>query len=236
MKKTDTKIKSKTNSKQAEKKTAGAKLGAFLESRGKIVSILLLVISVGLLSYVIVSKVTENSVAKKLGELDAIKFELIDNTTAPSEDDWIKKFDKAKEALAPYADKGGIVGVRANLMLGDIFASLEQYNDAVAYYKAAADKNKNSYTYSLANTQQAVCYEQLKDFSKAADCYKAASEDKNNRLRYHAMLNYARVLEQQGNVEAAKEAYQKLVDEDSSNAYAMIAKTRLLSYEIKEAK
>jgi hypothetical protein len=50
------------------------------------------------------------------------------------------------------------------------------------------------------------------------------------------MLNYARVLEQQGNVEAAKEAYQKLVDEDSSNAYAMIAKTRLLSYEIKEAK
>lgn len=229
MKKTNAKL----NARQADKKTAGAKLGAFLEKRGKILSIIFIVISVGLLSYVIFSKVNENKVSKQLGELDAIKFELVDNTTAPSDDEWIKKFDDAKQSLSAYTSKGGIVGVRANLMYGDILSTLEQYNDAIEYYKAAANKNKKSYTYSLAYTRIAVCYEQLKDFSNAADAYKVAAEDKENRLKYHSMFNYARVLEQQGNIAAAMEAYQKLVDEDSSNTYAMIAKTKLLANEIK---
>jgi len=223
-----------TNAKKTEKKTAGAKLGAFLESKAKIFSIILLVISLGLLSYVIVTKVTESKVNEKLGKLDLIRFELMDGTSGITDDEWTKRFDKAKEDIKPFLNESGITGVRANLMLGDIYSTLEQYSEAVECYKAAADKKKNSYTYSLAYTQMAVCYEQLNDFSNAADAYKAASESPENRLRVHSLFNYGRVLEQQGNIESAMEVYQKLVDEDPSNAYSMIAKTRLLANEIKK--
>ena len=225
--------KTSVNTKKTEQKTTGKKIGEFLESKAKIFGIILLVVIIGLLSYVIVTKVTENKVSKLLGELDAIKFELTDYTATPTDEEWAARFDKAKAAIAPYTQKSGIVGVRANIMLGDICATLENYTEAVTYYQAAADKKKNSYTYSFAYNQLAVCYEQLKDFEKAADAYKVASEDKDNRLKTHALFNYGRVLEQQGNIEAALEVYQKLVDEDPDNSYAMIAKTRILANEIK---
>lgn len=219
----------KDNNLKKEKATVGSKVGAFIGKRAKVFSIVLLVLCLALVGYIVITKINENNINKQLGEIDQIKSNLVEDSASLTDEQWTERFNTAKTALEQYVTKSGIVGVRANLTLGDILFTLEDYENALNAYETAAKAKKNSYTFSIAKNKVAVCYEQLGNFEKAADNYKLAADDKKyNRLYIHSLFNYGRVLEQQGNIDAANEVFQTIVD-DNSAQYSSLAKSRIIA-------
>lgn len=87
------------------------------------------------------------------------------------------EFDQAIDALKDYDAEDDITGA---LALGGIAAAYTEKNDldeALTYYKKAADWDKNNFTRPLFLFRQAFIYEQKKDFQSAIDLYNQIKSD-----------------------------------------------------------
>lgn len=218
--------------KEAEKKTASAKMNSFLEKHRKGIIAAFIVILVALIGFIVFSTIKSSNTEKMLAEIETISYELTKDSKDLSEDDLNARCKDALAKLETLNTKGGITGIRANLLSAELAYYSKDYSSAAKFWEAAASKNAKAYTTPIAYYQQGVCYEQLNDFSKAADCYKAAAENKTFYLHPHAAFSYGRVLESQGNYSAAVEVYQSLVADYESDSWADLAKTRILSLQI----
>lgn len=236
-----------TLKKKEVKKTTGQKVGEYIEKRKVAFIIAFAVILIGLIGYIVFDIINSKNTEKDLGEIEYISYQLTSDSVELDEAALAERGAKAIEALTPYFNKSGIVGIRANLLAAEIVYSQDKYTDALNYWKAASEKNKKAYTYSYAMYRQGVCYEKMNDSSKASDCYKAASEAQDNVLTPHAMFSYGRVLETQGNYQAAYDVYKQIVDTYSimqsnlspflfnstyTDEWANVAKSRMLKLEI----
>ena len=213
--------------------------------------VVLLVLVVALASCVLV---LEHNTKKGLAQVDEIYFSLTSQlakfeTAAPAAD---SADDQAQEvnvedlllsnkesvtnlenlsltALAAYSKKGGIVGVRANLLSAEIYFQQNEFEKARASWLAAAGAKKGAYTAPLAYFNAAVCSESLNDNASALSYYKLASEAKDFLLVDHALFSLGRVSEAQSDFASAKEAYEKLNDLHAGSSWANLAKSRLLA-------
>lgn len=87
------------------------------------------------------------------------------------------EFDKAIEALKNYDAEDDITG---SLALGGIAAAYAEKNEldeALNYYKKAADWDKNDFTRPLFLMRQAFILEQKKDYQAAIDLYNQIKSD-----------------------------------------------------------
>jgi len=87
------------------------------------------------------------------------------------------EFDKAIEALKNYDAEDDITG---SLALGGIAAAYAEKNEldeALNYYKKAADWDKNEFTRPLFLMRQAFIHEQKKDYQTAIDLYNQIKSD-----------------------------------------------------------
>lgn len=215
--------------KKAEKKTKSEKLNGFLDTNKKPLLAVLIVVIVALIGYVVFDVVSSKVTAKNLAKIEAISYELTNKSSALSTEDLTAKIKTTIDELTPYANKGGVVGVRANMLCAELKYYEKDYNAAISYWESAAKKGKKSYTTPIAYYQMGVCYEMINDFAKAADCYKNAAEVKDFKLASHAMFSYGRVLESQNNYEGAVEAYQAVYDNFEGDEWANVAKSRILT-------
>lgn len=215
-----------------EKQTSSSKLSKFIEKNRKGLFIILICIVCFLIGYVTTSEVLKSSKNKILAQIDDISFELTDGGMSLEESEIKTRGEAALEKLAAFTGKGGVAGARANMLAADISYDLEKYEDSAAYWKAAAQKSKNTYLEPIALFNLGISNEELNKLDDAAESYKKAAECKGFVMAPHAKYSYGRVLETQGKYTEAAAVYKELNDNFDGDAWANLAKTRLLDLQI----
>ncbi len=212
-----------------EEETAGKKLAGFIEKR-KVGFIVCLIVVICLLAgYVIFASVANSNKVKGLQAIDEITFEMTDKSSGLSDSEIEARLNTAFEKASAYTKKGGIVGARANMLCADITYQQKKYAESADYWKAAAEKSKKSYLAPLCYFNLASCYEETGNKDDAATYYKMAADDKSFVVRAHALFSYGRVLESKGNYADAAAAYTELTDNFSDDAWANLAKSRMIA-------
>lgn len=210
------------------KTTASSKAANFLETNKKGLVTVLVAAVVILAAYAIFVSVSAGSNAKNLQKIDEISYALTNGSASLGDDELAGRRTKALEDLSSFVKKGGVTGVRANLLAADVAYQAGNKEDAIAYWKAAAKAGKKAYTTPIAYFNIASTYEDLDKLDEAAANYKIAADNKDFVMRAHAAFNYGRVLEYQEKYSEAAEAYTKLNDELPDDTFAKLAKTRLI--------
>lgn len=91
------------------------------------------------------------------------------------------QFQKAIDALGNYSSTGSpVIDPLVMGMLGDAYSELKQYDQAITYYKKAANKSDNTFTAPLFLKKLGLVYEEQKDFKSAADAYNKIKDDYPN--------------------------------------------------------
>jgi tetratricopeptide (TPR) repeat protein len=215
-----------------EELTFSKKMNAFLEKNRKIVLGVFGALLLAIIAFVVVEVVLSTTSTKNLAAVDAISFELTDGSGSLEEAELTARRDSVLEKLVPYTKKGGVAGVRANMLAAEIEYQKKNYEEALGYWENAANKGKKAYTASLAYYNQGVCLEMLNRLDEAAEVYELASLDEEFLLRSHALFSYGRVLEATGKYAEAVKAYQELNDEYPDESWTNLAKTRILELKI----
>lgn len=212
-----------------EEETAGKKLAGFIEKRKVGFIICLIVIICLLAGYVIFASVANSNKVKGLQAIDEITFEMTDKSSGLSDSEIEARLNTAFEKASAYTKKSGIVGARANMLCADITYQQKKYAESADFWKAAAEKSRKSYIAPLCYFNLASCYEETGNKDDAATYYKMAADDKNFVVRAHALFSYGRVLESKGNYADAAAAYTELTDNFSDDAWANLAKSRMIA-------
>lgn len=213
---------------KAEKKTGSSKLTGFLEKNKKGVLITFIVVVVLVAGFVCVELIKSSTAKKDLAAIEAYYYDLVEISTDTEDSEINKLATECIENLAAYTKKGGIAGVRANMLSAELAYILADYEATVSYYDAAYAKGKKSYTAPLCLYNKAVALEELNKLDDAALAYKAAADFPEFGMASHAYFSYARVLETKGDISGAAEAYKALNDKFTDDDWANVAKTRLI--------
>ncbi len=212
-----------------EEVTASKKLAGFIEKRKTVFITILIVLVCLLIGYVVCASIANNNKVKGLQAIDEITFELTDKSSSLSDSEITARLNTAMEKASAYTSKGGIVGARANMLCADIAYQQKKYAESADFWKVAAEKSKKSYIAPLCYFNLAVCSEETGNNADATAYYKLAADNKNFVMRTHAMFSYARLLEANGNYADAAATYTELNDSFSGDAWANLAKSRLIA-------
>ena len=215
-------------SEKTEKTTASAKLNGFLEKNRKPVLISFIVVLVLVLGFIATAIIMSASSKKALAAVEGYYYEMMDSSSSLDDDEITKRATECVENLAPYTKKGGIAGVRANMLSAELTYLLKDYEAAVTYYQTAIAKGKKSYTAPVCYFNMAASYEELGKLDLAAEAYKNAAEFKEFSMVSHAYFSLGRVREAQGDYAGAVEAYKTLNDKAADDDWSHLAKTRII--------
>ena len=142
-----------------EKATIGEKVSNFLNSRRVIFTSVLVVAVVAVVVYAVSATLVTKSNEKGLETIDGITYKLTKDSVNLSEEELEARRTAALDSLTALVKKGGVVGVRANILAGEITYSQKKYEDAAKYWVSDAANGKKSYTSPLAYFNAATCYE-----------------------------------------------------------------------------
>ena len=215
-------------SEKSEKTTASAKINGFLENNRKPVLISFIVVLILVIGFITGAIIVSSTSKKALAAVEAYYYELTDSSSSLEDAEITKRATECVEKLAPYSKKGGIAGVRANMLSAELSYLLKDYEGAVSFYSAAIAKGKKSYTAPVCYYNMGASYEELGKLAEAADAYKAAAEFEEFGMASHAYFSLGRVREAQGDFAGAAEAYKTLNDKFSDDDWSHLAKTRLI--------
>lgn len=215
-----------------EKKTFADLLTLFIV---KFRFVLLGILVAGILAIVavgVVSSMNEKAVKAGLTEVDKITDEYA--TLKFSETTDTAKEDELIAKAQAVADKNGpvVVKVRANILVAEIQYGRKNYEAARAAWLAAAEADKESYTFGLCNYQCGICSDELGDYDNAVAYLNAAAESEDFADVPRALFNIGRIEESRGNYEKAAETYKKLFADYPSDQWATLAKSRLISLSV----
>lgn len=104
------------------------------------------------------------------------------------------KYDEAIEHLKDFSSSDLLVQGRAYALIGDAYLEKKSVDDAIDYYKKAADYKPNKYFTPGYLTKLAVAYEQAKQNDKAIETYNEIIEkypesaDAVNAKKYKSLL------------------------------------------------
>lgn len=211
-----------------EKAKLNEKIASYLIAGKKVIIAVVVAIVVLLAGIFTYTGVSASAAKNGLAAIDKISYELTKDSADLSEEDLNARKAACLEKLAAYVTKGGITGVRANMLAAEITYSQKNYADAAKYYTAAAEKNKKAYTSGLESFNAAVCFENVNDLDNAVKYYSASINDKEFMLKDHAYFSLGRVLEAKGDKEGAVKAYNDLRAASPDSTWANLAKTRLI--------
>ena len=215
-------------SEKNEKSTASEKLNGFLEKNRKPVLITFIVGLVLVVGFIVCAIAVSSTSKKDLAAVEAYYYSLIDSSTDLEDSEITKRATECIENLASYTKKGGIAGVRANMLSAELAYILADYEGAISYYDAAIAKGKKSYTAPICMYNKASCYEEIGKLAEAAESYKAAAEFTDFGMVTHAYFSLGRVREAQGDYAGAVEAYTSAKDSYADDEWSNLATTRII--------
>ena len=214
---------------EQKNETTSSKAEKFVSKNAKILIVCVVVIACAVAGYILGNSISSKSSAKALAEIDNISYELTKDSAALETTELDARRATAFEKLVPYAQKGGVVGVRANMLCADLAYQQEKYEDSAKYWEAVAAKSKKSYTAPLAYFNAAVSYENINDLDNAEKYYKYAVSAKDFLMASHAEFSLGRVREAKGDTDGAIEAYRSLLGKNPDTSWGNLAKTRLIA-------
>lgn len=220
-------------SENKEKTTVSSKLNSFLEKNRVWLFTLLGVLIVAVVVCAVVISVSAKSADKTVSAVDEITYDYTKGILDLSDDEIETRRATALEAVKPYLTKGGVGGVRANMLAADLYFGAKDYAAALECYKAVVSKGKKSYTTPLSYFNMAVCYEELGNNAEAVENYKLAADFNGFVLKAHALFSAGRVYEAMNDSAKAAEAYNSLIESSPNDSWAQLAKTRVMDMKIK---
>ncbi len=209
--------------------STSTKANAFLEKNVKVLVGLIVVLLVLTGVAVAGSSLNKKGVEKGLAEIDTIEYSFKKGADELSAEDFSARQDKTLADLELLASKGGIVGVRANMLKAEILFEKNDFENSRSAWLKAAETKKSAYTASICFYNAAVCSENLNDLNSAFDYYTKAVSNEEFYLIDHAYFSLGRVNEAKGDVEAALDSYQKICDIHPASSWANLAKTRIIA-------
>jgi len=88
------------------------------------------------------------------------------------------EYKKAIEALENYSSTGSpVIDPLVLGMIGDANSELKNYDEAISYYKKAADKGSDSFNSPMFLKKLGLVYEEQKKYDDALDAYKKIKSD-----------------------------------------------------------
>lgn len=216
-----------------EKTSVSEKLNRFLEKNRIVLFSVLGALVVAVIAYAVIVTVSAKETEKNLSVIDEISYALTNGAEGLEESELAGRRSTAMESVTPLLKKGGVVGVRANMLAADVAYQNKDYAASLDYWKAAAEKGKKSYTAPLAYYNVGVCAEQTGDLAVAAENFKKAADVSDFVLKSHAQFSLGRVYEKQNDYAKAVEAYNVLINASPDESWAKMAKTRVLDMKIK---
>ena len=215
--------------KKFEKATAGERLSQFMLRHRMPIIVFAAVVVAAIVVYGISAAVVSSSRAKGISFVDTVEYDLTNDSASLSDAEIESKRSDAMTKLTPYLGRGGIVGVRANMLAAGIAYGRKDYATAKSYWTAAAAKGAKSYTAPLAYYNIAVCDENTGNLADAAAGYGKAADEKDFPLASHARFSEGRVYEALGDYKKASESYAKLSASALGDAWTNLAETRLIA-------
>lgn len=219
------------NAKQTTQ-TASDRISDFVaKKRVALIAILVAVVAaiiICVVSVAVVSKAKNSGIAA----IDEITYALTNESAYLEESVLEERRDTAMAALEKYLSKGGVVGVRANMLAAEIEFGRKNYSSALGFWEAAALKDKRAYTAPLACFNAAICQEELGDLPSAAANYEKAAAEKDFAFAAHAWFSAGRVKERLGDYEGASSAYQSLIDANPNDSWANLAHSRQIALRV----
>ncbi|MCS6821842.1 MAG: tetratricopeptide repeat protein [Microscillaceae bacterium] len=106
------------------------------------------------------------------------------------------KFEEAIENLRKFSSNDLLLQGRAYALLGDAHMELKKYNEAIKYYKKAADYKPNKYHTPIYLMKLALSYEQAKKYEAAILTYEKLIKNYPNSSDYVNAKKYKAYLEQ----------------------------------------
>ena len=213
---------------QFEKATVGEKVAGYVETRRKVLITVLVVVIVAIGAFALVTGITTSSAKKGISALDAISYALTENSSELSDEEIAARKETALASLEKYNVKGGVVGVRANMLSAEIVYSNKDYAKAAEFWIKAVAKGKKSYTAPICAFNAASSYENVNDLENAAKYYEIAGNAEDFLLVSRANFNLGRVLEANGKNEEAVKAYKKVTEKDPDSSWGKLSKTQLI--------
>lgn len=204
-------------------------LGKFLEKNIKVIGGLIAVLIVFVIVAVVGSSIKTKATEKGLSQVDAIEYTFKKDADDISAEDFKAKQDAALSELEALASKGGIVGVRANMLKAEILFEQKNYDASRSAWLKAADAKKSAYAAPLCYYNAAICSENLNDLEGAVSGYEKAISSKDFYLIDHAYFSLGRVNETKGDLEKAVAAYEKIEAIHSGSRWANLAKDRIIA-------
>ncbi|MCR5495537.1 MAG: tetratricopeptide repeat protein [Treponema sp.] len=214
--------------KQFEKTTVSEKVAEFVTSIRSVLLVVVIVLVVALATYGTIVTVSVKSAEKGLADIDSISYLMTKDSASLAEDELKGRGEKALASLEKYLSKGGIVGVRANMLAAEIYYSQKDFEKAAAAWTKAAEKGKKSYTAPLSNFNAAVAYEEAGKVEEAEKAYRSAIAFEDFDQIAHAKFSLGRLLEEKGNKDEALSLYTELYNALPDDPWAKLAKSRIL--------
>lgn len=215
-----------------ENKKTSDKINSFLEKNRKGLLIVLVAAVVVIAGFSVCTIITSKTAEKTLSAVEEISYNLTEGSAGLEGEELEAKCAKALEDLAPYFSKGGVAGASANRLAAEIAFQKKDYEGALAYWTASAEKNKKAYTAPLAYFNMGVCCEELGKVAEAEANYKKAADFENFILKAHALFSLGRIYEAQGKFAEAAEAYKTANDKCPDDSWSFLAKSRLIDLKI----
>lgn len=211
---------------------AGEKLAGFFESYRKVLVGLLVVFVAFVVVLGVSNLAAAKSAEKDLAVIDSIEYVMTNGSAELSASELEARRVNALKDLAKFNNKGGISGIRANMLSAEIKNIQKDYAAAADFWEKAAGKNKKAYTAPLCYFNAASAYEELDNLDKAEELYKKAVDCKDFDQIAHAKFSLGRVREAKGNKAGAVEVYSDLTEKTPNDAWAQLAKSRLIALEL----
>lgn len=215
-----------------EKASATEKLADFFQSYRKVLCAVLVVFVVFVLAFGIGALVSSRAAEKNIAVIDSIEYVLTNGSANLNAEELETRRTTALADLAKFNTKGGITGVRANMLSAEIKFIQKDYAAAADFWTKAAGKKKNAYTAPLCWFNAASAYEELNDLDKAENFYKMAADFADFDQVAHAKFSLGRVREAKGDKTGAVEVYSDLCAKTPDDSWAELAKSRLLALEL----
>ena len=212
-----------------ENETLAGSLNKTLEKSKGLIFAITAVIVVAIVAVAVFATLKSKSNEKGIEQIDSISYSLTNESADLSAEDVAARQNKALEELSALTSKGGVVGLRSNMLAAEIKFAQKNYEEARSAWLSAVKASPKAYTASLCYFNAAVCSEELNDSANAIQYYKSASESEDFLLIDHALFSLGRVNETTKNYEDAKAAYDKLVELHSTSSWAQMAKSRLIA-------
>jgi tetratricopeptide (TPR) repeat protein len=201
----------------------------FIKTHLKIITIAVIaivVITIGIITTVIVIENIQNSILIQYAEiLKGYEETLLDIDS--SKDDRAKYADQ----LVELTEKASVGYVKENgyYIAAGIYFQSAKYEKAKTYYDKFLEKNSTSELAPLAYFQSAVCSEWLGNTEEAFLIYKQMEADySESKYMERIIYDSARLYAQKGDIDKAREYYNRVLTEHPSSYYADQAKKRLM--------